>query len=92
MIGHFAIQLRGRIHRRYEDGNAVAKEHTIEIAALCLILALSFVWSTFDPLLPLFSDAVHASLSCAILYTSLTGSVVIAFFARVRTIRALGSD
>jgi len=44
-IGHFAIQeLRG-VHRR-EDGN-VAKQRTIEIVALRLIL--SFVRTTFDP-------------------------------------------
>ncbi len=70
----------------------MAKQHTIEIVAFCLIFAFAFVRSTFNPLLPLFSDAVDASLSCAILDTSLTGSVVIASFARVRTIRALGND
>jgi len=86
-IGHFAIQeLRGD-HWRYEDDN-VAKPHTIEIVALYLILGLSFVRTTFDLsfLMPSMQD------SCAILYTSLTGSVVIASFARVRTICALGSD
>ena len=89
-IGHFAIQeLRG-VHWRYEDDN-VAKPHTIccPLSDPWTFVCKDHVW---PPSSSLFWCRPYPRLRCAILYTSLTGSVVVASFARVRTIHALGSD